>query len=320
MAAQIESAPYHRAAAHALERRGRRRRWKHPIVRSRLLLPLAVLLLTGCGQLDTLETSPPVTPAEWCEQRPCVTVGDAVLNEPLGSVLVFGLALLWIGVGGYFLATRHGQRSRLWLGIALVLGGLGAAQAGISYQAFSYELKCAGREVCVLTNGFEVGYSLTQAWSVSAMVVAVAYATAQPRLRRAIIIYAMANGLVYTAVLAAGVLLPSALLLSFTMLMLFAVPGIIITMVLSWRGYRRTGEAAHRTIFVAALLLIAVNVAYYAYWAAGITQALWQDGEGFSFSENDVLHVGYIAWLLYVAFGLGPHLADEEQEPAPTAR
>ena len=289
-------------------------------MRARLLPLAAVLLLTGCGRLDELQSSPPVTPEQWCEQRPCVTVGDTVLNEPLGSVLVFGLALLWVVVGGYFLATRRGQRSRLWLGVALVLGGLGAAQAGISYQAFSYELKCAGREVCVLTNGFEVGYSLTQAWSVSAMVVAVAYATAQARTRRAIMIYAVANGVVYTAVLAAGVLLPSALLLSFTVLMLFAVPGIIITMVLSWRGYRRTGEAGHRTIFIAAILLIAVNVAYYAYWAAGITQTLWQDGDGFYFSENDVLHVGYIAWLLYLAVGLGPRLADAPAEETQAGR
>jgi hypothetical protein len=71
---------------------------------------------------------------------------------------------------------------------------------------------------------------------------------------------------------------------------------------------------------VAAILLIAVNAAYYAYWAAGITQTLWQDGEGFYFSENDVLHVGYIAWLLYLAFGLGPRLADAPQEPARVAR
>lgn len=276
-------------------------------MRRRSLLPLIAVLLTGCGRIDELQSSPPVTPQQWCEQRPCVDVGGIVFTEPLGSFLVFFLAALWIGIGGYFLATRRGQRSRAWLGAALILGGIGAAQAGISYQAFGYELKCAGREVCALTNGFEVGYSLTQAWSVSAMLVAVGYACTRPSVRRAISWYALANALVYCVVLAAGVMLPSAFLLSFTMLMLFAVPGIIIVMVVSW--------SANRDVFTAAVLLIAVNVAYYAYWAAGVTATLYQGGEGFYFSENDVLHVGYIAWLIFLAVRLGPTLADRAPIP-----
>ena len=118
-------------------------------VNIRRLAPLLALpLLTACGRLDELTYDPPITPQEWCQDRPCVQVGDTIVNEPLGTFLVFALAALWIGVGVYFLVTRRAQRSRLWLGVALVLGGLGAAQAGISYQAFSYELKCAGQEFC----------------------------------------------------------------------------------------------------------------------------------------------------------------------------
>ena len=66
--------------------------------------------------------------------------------------------------------TRSGQRSRAWLGVALLLGGIGAGLAGASYQAFSYPLKCAGWDFCRLTDGLEVGYSVSQAASVSAMV------------------------------------------------------------------------------------------------------------------------------------------------------
>ena len=278
-------------------------------MRPRHLLPLPALLLAGCGRIDELASSPPVTPQQWCEQRPCIDIGGTIVNEPLGSFLVFFLAGLWVAVGGYFLATRRGQRSRVWLGVALVLGGIGAAQAGISYQAFSYELKCDGRDVCALTSGFEVGYSLTQAWSISAMLVAVGYACTRPGMRRAITWYALANALLYCAVLIAGVMMPSALLLSFTVLMLFAVPGIVIVMVVSW--------STNRTIFTAALLLIGVNVAYYVYWAAGFTAALYQNGDGFYFSENDVLHVGYIAWLIYIAVRLGPTLADRNTSPIP---
>ena len=142
----------------------------------RLLLALSALVLTGCGRLDELTYEPPTTPAQWCEQRPCIEVGGTVINEPIGIVLVFGLALRWVGAGLYFLMSRRGQRSRLWFGVSLVLGGIGAGLAGTSYQLFSYVLKCEGRDLCLLTNGYEVAYSVTQAWRVSAMVLAVAYA------------------------------------------------------------------------------------------------------------------------------------------------
>ena len=60
------------------------------------------------------------------------------------------------------------------------------------------------------------------------------------------------------------------------------------------------------------MLLVLVQVAYFAYYAAGITQMLWKDGAGFYFSENDVLHVGMLLWLWLVAAKLGPTLADRD--------
>ncbi|MCB0914982.1 MAG: hypothetical protein H6525_08060 [Actinobacteria bacterium] len=276
----------------------------------RLALVVTAIGLAGCGRLDELTYEPPTTPAQWCEQRPCIEVADTVINEPIGIVLVFALALMWIGSGLYFLATRRGQRSRLWFGIALVLGGVGAGLAGTSYQLFSYVLKCQGRDLCSLTNGYEVAYSVTQAWSVSAMVVAVAFATTSGRARTALVWYAALNAVAYCAVTIVGVSTPSALLLSFPVLMLFALPGVIIVMVISARRLRAPKE---RAIFTAAVLLILVQVAYYAYWASGLTQTLWDGGNGFYFSENDVLHIGFILWLGYVVWRLGPTLDDRSE-------
>lgn len=270
----------------------------------------------GCGRLDELEYEPPTTPAQWCERRPCIAVGETVFNEPLGSFLVFPLALLWIGVGIHFLRTHRGQRSRSWLGIALVLGGAGAAQAGISYQAFSYALKCAGREFCLLTNGFEVGYGVTQALSVSAMLAAVAYACTIGRWRRGLIGYALCNAVAYLAVVIAGVLLPNRTFLSFEVLMLFALPGILLVIFVAGRRYRTSRDAMDRSLVIAALLLVLVQIAYFAYGAAGITQQLWKGGEGFYFSENDVLHVGMIGWLAYVLTRVGTHLGDHSADGA----
>ena len=270
------------------------------------------VLLAGCGRLDELQYSPATTPDQWCQQRPCVEVGDTILNEPLGTVLVFGLALLWLIVGTYFLLTRAGQRSRAWFGLALLLGGVSAALAGISYQALSYVLKCEGLQYCRLTNGFEVGYSLTQAFSVSAMLVAVAYACTTGGTRRGFLTYAGVNAGVYVLVTVIAVMLPSAVLLSFPVLMLFAVPGLVMVIVIAAR--RRADQMA-RVILNIALLQILVQAAYFAYYAAGITQTLWDDGKGFYFSENDVLHVGMILWLVYVWRALGPLLRDVDAPP-----
>ena len=142
------------------------------------------------------------------------------------------------------------------------------------------------------------------------MLIAVAYACTSGRLRRGLIIYAGANVVVYLGITLAGVLLPSAVLLSFAVLMLFALPGILIVILVAARRYRTTHDPMDRSLVIAAVLLIGVQVAYFAYWAAGLTAVLWDEGQGFYFSENDVLHIGMILWLWYVVAVVGRHLRD----------
>lgn len=274
-----------------------------------MLLLGSVTLLAGCGRLDELVYSPPTTPEQWCDQKPCIDVGGVVLDEPFGTALVALLALAWLASGFYFLLTRGSQRSRTWLGIAFVLGGIGAAVAGVSYQAFGYALKCEGYDLCRLTNGWEVAYSVAQAASVSAMLVAVAFACTAGRLRRGVVVYAAINVAAYLVVTALGVLIPSGVLLSFEVLMLFAVPGIVLVIVLAARRARRAQDPLGRRLVVAAVLLVVVQVAYFGYYAAGIGTSLW-DTRGVSFTANDVLHVGMLIWLGYVVRAVGPLLRD----------
>ena len=65
----------------------------------------AGLAVAGCGRLDELTYEPATTAEQWCEQRPCFDVGTTTLNEPLGTVLVFLLAALWIAAGLYLCAA-----------------------------------------------------------------------------------------------------------------------------------------------------------------------------------------------------------------------
>jgi len=266
----------------------------------------------GCGRLAELRVEPPVTPEQWCELRPCVFFGDFVFNEPLGSLLVFALAALWIVAGVRFLRDARGQQSRRWFGVALVLGGGGAALAGISYQAFSYMLKCAGEAHCRLTNGFEVGYSVLQALSVSAMLLAIAYACVHGRPRRLIVAYAAINAIAYALVSAAGVMLPSRSLLSFEVLSLFALPPAVLVIALAAKSLTTSARALDRSLLISAVFLLLVQAAHFAYAAAGLTERLWRNGRGFYFSANDVLHAGMIAWLVWVVAALGPELRDRD--------
>jgi hypothetical protein len=273
-------------------------------------LIIFISFLLGSCKINQLEYEPKTTPEAWNSMRPYVEIGDIVLNEPLGSFLVFLLAFLWILSGFYFLKNHRNQSSRKWFGIALILGGIGAAQAGISYQAFSYLLKCKGYDFCRLTNGYEVGYSVTQAISVSAMLSSVAIACTVGLLRKTIIGYCILNAIVYVIVTIIGISEPNKILLSFEVLMLFAVPGLLFVIIVSGTSYLKSKSALDSSLFMAAILQVLVQAAYFGYYGAGITQKLYRNGEGFYFSENDVLHVGMILWLAYIVLVVGKNLED----------
>lgn len=272
------------------------------------------MILAGCGRLDQLRLQPPTTPEQWCAELPCVKVGNTVFNEPFGTFLIFLLAVLLIAAGAYFLVTRHAERSRTWLGITLLIAGVGSISAGISFQAFSYELKCAGLEYCRLTNGFEVGFSVAQALSVSSMLIVVAFACTRSGLRRGLIIYSVLNAVVYCIVTIAAVMIPSALLLSFSVLMFFSVPGLIAVVIVAGSRYRRSRAAVDRRLMITGIFILTVQTVFFIYGMLGITAKLWDGGQGIFFSDNDVLHTGMIAWTCYVFFALRHTLRDRSSE------
>jgi hypothetical protein len=239
---------------------------------------------------------------------------ELILVQPSSTVLVYFLGILTIGVGLYFLRMRGHWQSRLWWGIALLLWGVGALLAGTSYQAFSYEIKCAGREYCTWTSWWEVIYLVLSAASVDAMVMATAYSCAAGRWRKRLMAYALVNALSYVIVALIGALVPIQLLISFELLILFTAPGfLILTMLNGWRYYE-FGEGMDLAL-LGTWIWLGISVgAYYLYMALGIAEKLW--ARGLWFSENDVLHVGLIVWMVYIALVVTRRVEDAPALPA----
>src|SRR5210317_271669 len=134
---------------------------------------LSLFVLSGCDRIDSLLWQPKTSPEEWCQAMPCVDIFSTglVLNQPFSTFLVYLLGFMWLWAGWRFWKIRDGQKTRVWWCIAMVLGGIAAISAGTSYQAFGYELKCAGREFCIWTSWWEIVYMIIQVASLNAMLI-----------------------------------------------------------------------------------------------------------------------------------------------------
>ena len=275
-------------------------------------IPLSVIPLFRWNRLDTIPYSPETTPQAWLDNHPHVNVSlgswGFVLTEPTSTLLVYSLGLLAIVLGLYFLRIRDNHQSRLWWGIALLLWGIGALLGGTDYQALSYELKCAGKEVCSYISWVEIYYYLVSIASISAMVIAVAHSSAGNAMRRVLSVYAATNAALYSALCLTGAFIPNRFLVSFELLVLFAAPSYAILFVTNAVRYYRLREKMDLALVVTWLSLGVVMAAYYPYWALDYGEELWE--KGIWFSENDVLHVGLILWMLYIGFVVAKKVRD----------
>jgi hypothetical protein len=268
-----------------------------------IFICLFSLLLAGCTSLESIPYTPLTTPEAWLNSQPYlrfqVASQSIVLVQPSTSLIVYGLGLLTIGVGWYFWRLRQGQRSRALWGAALWLWGIGALLAGTSYEAFSYTIKCVGREACLWTSGWEILYLLFSAASLDVMLAAVAYACASGVWRKRLIAYAVINFGLYALLVAVGTWLPVKFLISFELLILAAAPNLVIFLCVNGWRYRRTKQRLDFVFLVVWVWLILTIGAYFLCFSSGLPQMLW--ARGIWFSENDVLHLGLIGWMMYMA-------------------
>jgi hypothetical protein len=282
------------------------------LITPRIWLVFATLVLSGCSSLSSIPASPIQSPESWLSIQPFIKFyigsSEIILVQPSSTVFVYLLGILAVAAGVYILKIRKGQRTRLWWGIALILWGLGTLFAGTSYQAFSYEIKCRGREICSWTSGWEVIYLLFSVASVDAMMLAEAYIFAPGKWRKGLIGYALANLALYAVTLIAGVLSLNKFLISFELLLVVTAPSIVVLLVLSIWRYAKFKDPMDLGLRITWIWLGLGIGAYFTALQLGITEAFWE--RGFWFSENDVLHIGLISWMLHIAFRLASRLHD----------
>jgi len=260
-----------------------------------------ILLLLFFNNYEKILYFPLNTPGEWCDSQPCIILelfsSSITLVQPTSTFFVYFLGILTVLVGLYLLKLSKKQQFITWWGIALLLWGVGALFAGTSYQAFSYELKCAGRTYCIWTSWWEVVYLILTVGSLNAMMVAQANFQ-DNKYERIMKIYAMLNYLIYLTIAIIGSIIPIQFLISFELMLIILVPNILIFIVTSTKQFRRSEQKIDFYFLGIWVFLILIILAYFIYYFMGITEALWEIN--IWFSENDVLHIALIFWMVYI--------------------
>lgn len=226
---------------------------------------------------------------------------EFILTQPTSTFLVYLLGVLTIVVGLYFLWIQDSQVSRLWWGVSLLLWGIGAILAGTSYQAFGYEIKCAGRQSCAWTSWWEVIYLIFQQASMSAILVAVACSSTTGFVQKIFVIYALLSLLIYITITLVGGIVPVKSFITFELMVWVSIPIFLLVLILTGWRYYMLGTSMDLALLGSWLFLLLISVTYYVYDHFDITEKLWARGAGVWFSQNDVLHLGLILWVTYIA-------------------
>ncbi|MBD3197427.1 MAG: hypothetical protein GF317_20395 [Candidatus Lokiarchaeota archaeon] len=264
------------------------------------------------ARIQEILYSPLITPEQWCQTQPCIEIflfGKLLkLVKPTSSIIVYSLGFITLILGMILLYSQKKHQSRLWWGIALILWGLGALFAGTSYQLFSYQLKCAGNIYCVWTTWYEIIYLLLSVGSIDAMFSAQIYSCLESKKQKLYFIYTLGHFLFYFVIILIGAYIPVRFLISFEFFIIYLIPNILFFLILNGKRYLQYHNLMDRNLIIIWISLIIIIAAYFIYYLSGLTDFLWNFG--IWFSENDVLHIGLIIWMIYIQFVVRKQIVD----------
>ena len=263
---------------------------------------LFIILLFFFNQLGEILYFPEITPEEWRESQPWIELDffslKIILVQPSSTFFVYLLGSIATLIGVYLLKISKNQKFIYWWGLALILWGVGAIFAGTSYQAFSYEIKCVGRSLCIWTSWWEIVYLILSVGSVNAMLMAQANLDKNGRWIRMMSGYAFANFIAYFIIVVIGTMVPVQFLISFELMLLFLAPTILILLIFNIRSYLDQKRRINLSLVIIWISLILIIGLYFLYFMLDITTILWE--QRIWFSENDILHIGLILWMIYI--------------------
>ncbi len=273
---------------------------------------IAMTALAGCGRLEKLTWD--MTPEKWLSTHSFVPVKAGslsfILAEPSSTAIVYGLGFIILAAGIYFLKKRGESKSRLLWGIALIIWAASTFSAGTSYQAFSYELKCAGRSLCLWTSWWEIWYLILFVISMNVITAAVSFSSASGKVRKGIISYSIVNSVLYLTVVLCGALLPHMFMSSFECMVLFTIPSFLILFTVNIVRYFKARKSLDILLVGAWILMFVIVFVYFGFFLSGYADVLWK--KGIWFNANDVLHIGLILWIVYLIYGVAKHIEDIE--------
>ncbi len=263
-----------------------------------ILLLFVTFLIIIFNKFENLPNLSHTRPNQWCSSQPCLNISNLVIVQPTSSIFVYSLGLISIIFGLIFLGDTKLGIPQKWWGIALLLWGIGALLAGTSYQAFSYEIKCSGRSVCLQTSWWEVIYMIFSVASVNSMLMTQAYHKVSLKLNKGIKLYASIHLIIYSFIVLIGSIILNKLLISFEFMVLTLAPTIIFLLVFNlvrFRKYHNQEDKDYALIWITLILIILI---YFIYYFFSITQFFWE--KGLWLSENDILHISLIFWMLFI--------------------
>ena len=261
-----------------------------------------LIVLLFWNQLDKILFFPAITPGEWCTSQPCVELEifslKIILVQPSSTLFVYLLGFITIAIGITLTRISKNQKFISWWGVALLLWGVGAILAGTSYQAFSYEIKCAGKAFCVWTSSWEIYYLIFSVGSVNAMLIAQTHRGERNNWSKIMGRYASANFVAYVIIVVIGAMIPIQFMISFELMLLFLAPTILFLLIINIRKYLFFKKRINRSLVIIWISLILILGLYFLYYVLDISNILWV--QGIWFSENDILHIGLILWMIYI--------------------
>lgn len=240
-----------------------------------------------------------ISSAYWCFKYPCFELLGVTINQLSSSILVYFLAFYGLYVAYKYYKNRDTQSARLYWSVSLFLGGIGALAAGTSFQAFGYEIKCQGKDLCDITSWYEVAYNVLTVWSACFILLGVCVAFLHRKKIKPILVLCVLYSLAFTVLSILAYQQNYYPILSFEFLLLYISPIYLSVFVLVITKHFKSADESTNKYLKSFGALVLTMLGYYIYLELGIGELLWTSG--IWFSANDVLHLGMIGWLFYVS-------------------